>query len=184
MAHIDLGLDETRFPGITGLMAFRPETARPLNDLANVLLFEPNSLSRGDRELIAAYVSGLNECSFCRDSHSAFAAVQLPGGSELVSKVRADPGSAPISERMKALLRIAEAVRRSGRQVTEALVDQARAAGATDVEIHDAVLIAAAFCMFNRYVDGLGTLAGKDSSRYAAMAQHVAAVGYGATPAS
>jgi uncharacterized peroxidase-related enzyme len=184
VAHIDLGLDETRFPGITGLMAFRPETARPLNDLANVLLFEPNSLSRGERELSAAYVSGLNECSFCRDSHSAFAAAQLPGGSELVSKVRSDPESAPISNRMKALLHIAAAVQQGGRQVTGTLVDRARAAGATDVEIHDAVLIAAAFCMFNRYVDGLGTLAGKDSSRYAAMAERVAAVGYGATPAS
>jgi uncharacterized peroxidase-related enzyme len=180
LAHIDLGVDETQFPGIIGLMAFRPETARPLNELANVLLVQPNSLSRGDRELIAAYVSGLNQCSFCLDSHSAFAAAQLPGGQELVADVRRDPESAPISGKMKALLRIAAAVQLDGRRVTTALVEQARAVGATDAEIHDAVLIAAAFCMFNRYVDGLGTMAGPDGSGYAAMAQHIVAAGYGA----
>ncbi|SCG66352.1 peroxidase-related enzyme [Micromonospora siamensis] len=179
MAHIDLGVDETRFPGIVGLMAFRPETARPLNQLANVLLFEPNSLSRGDRELIAAYVSGLNECTFCCESHSAFAAAQLPDGSDLVTKVRSDPESAPVSEQMKALLAIAGAVQQGGRRVTTGLIDRARAAGATDVEIHDTVLIAAAFCMFNRYVDGLGTVAGRDSGAYAAAAQGVVAAGYG-----
>ncbi len=180
MAHIDLGIDETQLPGIIGLMAYRPETARPLNELANVLLVEPNSLSRGDRELIAAYVSSLNECTFCCESHSAFAAAQLPGGTELVAKVRSDAASAPISDRMKALLPIAAAVQQSGRQVTAALVDKAKAAGATDVEIHDTVLIAAAFCMFNRYVDGLGTLAGRDTSQYAVMAQLIVAAGYGA----
>ena len=184
LAHIDLGVDETQFPGITGLLAFRPETAGPLNELANALLFEPNSLSRGDRELIAAYVSSLNQCTFCCESHSAFAAVQLPGGSDLVAKVRSDPESAPFSDRVRALLRIAAAVQQGGRQVTGALVDQAKAAGATDVEIHDTVLIAAAFCMFNRYVDGLGTLAGQDSSQYAAAAQWVAAAGYGAVRAA
>jgi uncharacterized peroxidase-related enzyme len=184
VAHIALGVDETQLPGIIGLMAFRPETARPLNELANVLLVEPNSLSRGDRELIAAYVSDLNQCSFCCQSHSAFAAAQLPGGSDLVAKVRRDPEMAPISDRVKALLHIAAVVQLDGRRVTTALVDRARAAGATAVEIHDAVLIAAAFCMFNRYVDGLGTLAGQDSSRYAAMAQQVAAAGYGAVPAA
>jgi uncharacterized peroxidase-related enzyme len=180
MAHIELGVDETRFPGITGLMAYRPETARPLNELANALLVEPNSLSRGDRELIAAYVSSLNECTFCCESHSAFAAAQLPGGPDLVAKVRSDPESAPISERMRALLPIAAAVQQSGQQVTKAMVDRAKTAGATDVEIHDTVLIAAAFCMFNRYVDGLGTLAGRDTSQYAATAQLIVAAGYGA----
>jgi uncharacterized peroxidase-related enzyme len=180
VAHIDLGVDETRLPGVIGLMAYRPETARPLSDLANALLFEPNSLSRGDRELIAAYVSDLNECTFCSQSHSAFAAAQLPGGAELVAKVRCDPESAPISDRMKALLRIAAAVQLGGPQVTTAMVDRARAAGATDVEIHDAVLIAAVFCMFNRYVDGLGTMTGEYVNQLDMVAQVVVAAGYGA----
>jgi uncharacterized peroxidase-related enzyme len=182
VAYIELGVDETRLPGILGLIAYRPQTAGPLQDLVNVLLVAPNSLSRGDRELIAAYVSGLNECDFCRDSHSAFAAEQLKGGAALVADVHADPGSAPISTLMKALLPIAAAVQRGGRAVSPSLVSRAKAAGATDVEIHDTVLIAAAFCMFNRYVDGLGTQSEQDSSQYAAMAKLIATSGYDVSP--
>jgi alkylhydroperoxidase family enzyme len=80
MAYIDLGLDETRNPGITGLLAYRPETARPIEALADALLVAPGSLPRGERELIAAYVSARNDCTFCRNSHSAFAAAQLDAG--------------------------------------------------------------------------------------------------------
>jgi uncharacterized peroxidase-related enzyme len=180
MAHIDLGLDETQFPGITGPMRFRPETAKPLNDLAEVLLRAPNSLPAGERELIAAYVSGLNECDFCRDSHSAFAAAQLDAGMSLVEQVRADPDTAPISAKLRALLRIAAAVREDGRKVTPAMVDAARAEDATDVEIHDTVLIAAAFSMFNRYVDGLGTLLPDTPERYTETARRIVENGYGA----
>src|SRR5690349_16896041 len=168
MAHIDLGLDETQFPGIGGLMRYRPQTAKPLNELAEVLLRAPNSLTAGERELIAAYVSGLNECTFCCSSHSAFAAVQLDSGMDLVDAVRADLDTAPVSEKLRALLRIAGAVQADGRKVTPAMIDAARAEGATDLEIHDTVLIAAAFCMYNRYVDGLGTLAPGNPERYLA----------------
>ena len=178
MAHIDLALDETRFPGITGLMRFRPETAKPLNELAEVLLRAPNSLPAGERELIAAYVSGLNECDFCRNSHSAFAAAQLDAGMTVVEEVRANPETAPISAKLRALLRIAAAVRDDGREVTPKLVEAARAEGATDVEIHDTVLIAAAFCMFNRYVDGLGTLAPADPAGYTESARRIVEHGY------
>jgi uncharacterized peroxidase-related enzyme len=184
MAHIPLGLDERRFPGISGLMQYRPETAKPLNDLAEVLLRAPNSLSPGERELIAAYVSGLNECEFCCSSHSAFAAAQLEPGMTLVDQVRADLDGAPVSSKLRALLRIAGAVQADGRHVTTDLVEAARAAGATDVEIHDAVLIAAAFCMFNRYVDGLGTLVPDNPEYYKAAADRIVTVGYGRTLAS
>jgi uncharacterized peroxidase-related enzyme len=178
MAHIDLGVDETLFPGINGPMRFRPETAQPLNALAEALLRGPHTLSAGERELIAAYVSGLNECNFCCSSHSAFAAAQLDAGMPLVDQVRADLETAPVSAKLRALLRIAGAVREDGRKVTTALVADARAEGATDVEIHDTVLIAAAFCMYNRYVDGLGTLAPTDPQRYADSASRIAAHGY------
>lgn len=178
MAHIELGLDETRFPGIIGLMTFRPQTAGPLNQLAEVLLRGEHSLTAGERELIAAYVSGLNECEFCRDSHSAFAAAQLEPGMSLVLDVRTNPELAAISPKLKALLKIAGAVREDGRKVTTELVDAARAEGATDVEIHDTVLIAAAFCMFNRYVDGLGTLAAQHPDAYTQSAQRIVEVGY------
>ncbi|MGC4861053.1 carboxymuconolactone decarboxylase family protein [Micromonospora sp. DT41] len=179
MAHIDLGLDEKQFPGITGPMMYRPETAKPLNELAEVLLRAPHSLPAGERELIAAYVSGRNECTFCCSSHSAFAAAQLDEGMDLVDQVRADIDTAPISAKLRALLRIAGAVQISGRNVTSELVADARAEGATDLEIHDTVLIAAAFCMFNRYVDGLGTFAPIGQDAYAETTRRIIEVGYG-----
>jgi len=175
MAHIELIND---LPGVAGLFQYRPETAGPLNALAEVLLRGPNTLSRGERELIAAYVSGRNECLFCASSHSAFAAAQLPEGMPLVDQVRADPERAPISPKLRALLAIAGAVQRSGHDVTADLVTTARDAGASDVEIHDTVLIAAAFCMFNRYVDGLATFAPDDPAVYGAIAGRILTQGY------
>jgi uncharacterized peroxidase-related enzyme len=175
MAHIDL---PTSSPGIRGLFEFRPETAEPLSRLAEVLLRGDNTLERGERELIAAYVSSLNDCHFCTSSHAAFAALQLPEGWEVVDGVLHDPASAPVSDKMRGLLAIAGEVQRGGRAVTPATIAAAREVGATDVEIHDAVLIAAAFCMFNRYVDGLGTFAPADRADYVPMAERIVASGY------
>jgi uncharacterized peroxidase-related enzyme len=180
MPHIALNSAE---PGIRGLLRYRPETARPLSELAEVLLRGPSTLTRGERELIAAYVSALNDCRYCSSSHAASAAAQLPEGMALVERVRADPGSAPVPAKLKALLAIAAAVRHSGQDVTADHVAGARAAGATDMEIHDTVLIAAAFCMFNRYVDGLATIAPDDPALYAAGAQHLVRHGYLPPPA-
>ncbi|MGW1059041.1 carboxymuconolactone decarboxylase family protein [Micromonospora rubida] len=179
MAHIDLGLDEAEYPGITGLMRYRPETAVALNALAEALLHAPHpTLTAGERELIAAYVSGLNDCTFCCSSHSAFAAAQLDGGMPLVRQVRADLDAAEVSPKLRGLLRIAGAVQESGQKVSAELVDAARAEGATDLEIHDAVLIAGAFCMFNRYVDGLGTRLPEDPVAYEETAQRIKVGGY------
>lgn len=181
MAYIDLGLDETMVPGISGLMRYRPETAAPLNLLAETLLRAPHpTLTAGERELIAAYVSGLNECRFCCDSHSAFAAAQLPEGRPVVDAVRLDPQTAPISAKLRALLQIAAAVQQTGRKVTPDLVSAAKDEGATDIEVHDTVLIAAAFCMFNRYVDGLGTLPAADPVMYEHSARRIVEHGYAA----
>jgi uncharacterized peroxidase-related enzyme len=174
--HVSLGNDA---PGILSLFEYRPETAKPLCDLAEVLLRGPSSLTRGERELIASYVSTLNDCDFCASSHAAFAAAQLPEGMTLVDQVRADPASAPVPAKLGALLRIAAAVQRSGKDVRAA----AREAGATDLEIHDTVLIAAAFCLFNRYVDGLATTLPEDPAGYAAMAELIVSTGYGAASA-
>jgi uncharacterized peroxidase-related enzyme len=175
MPHITLNSDQ---PGIRGLLQYRPETGLPISELADVLLRGPSTLTRGERELIAAYVSGLNDCRYCSASHSATAAAQLPGGMEQVDLVRADPAAAPVSAKVKALLVIAAAVQRSGQDVTGADVAAARDAGATDLEIHDTVLIAAMFCMFNRYVDGLATVAPDDPAAYAAGAQRLVEYGY------
>ncbi|HXL89397.1 MAG TPA: peroxidase-related enzyme [Streptosporangiaceae bacterium] len=175
MPHITLNSDE---PGVRGLFLFRPETARPLNELVDVLLRAPSTLTPGERELIAAYVSGLNQCNYCCSAHSAFAAAQLPGGMPLVQEVRTDAAGAPVSAKLKALLEIAAAVQRSGQEVTEDAVAAARAQGATDLEIHDTVLIAAVFCMYNRYVDGLATVLPEDPGFYDERAQKIVAFGY------
>jgi uncharacterized peroxidase-related enzyme len=153
MPYIELGND---LPGLRSLVRYQPETGRLISEMAELLLRGPSTLERWERELIATHVSSLNECQFCASSHAAFTVAQLPGGLA-PEAIRADPAAAPVSAKLKALLDIAAAVQRSGRDVTTELVDRARTAGATDREIHDTVLIAAAFCMVNRYVDGLGT---------------------------
>lgn len=177
MPHIDL----PDAPGILAGMMFRPETAKPLNDLAEVLLRGDSTLSRGEREVIAAYVSQLNSCNFCHNSHATFAALQLEGGWDVVDQVMADPDQAPISPKLRALLAIAAQVQQSGRAVTPDTVQAAKDQGASDVEIHDTVLIAAAFCMFNRYVDGLGTVAPPTRADYEPMGQMIVSAGYAAS---
>jgi uncharacterized peroxidase-related enzyme len=174
MPHIALNNDQ---PGIRSLFFYRPETAEPLCQLVEVLLRGPSTLQRWERELIATHVSSLNECRYCSTTHAAFCAAQLPDGLDL-DAIRADPDGAPISAKLKALLTIATAVRQSGKQVTTELVDSARAVGATDLEVHDTVLIAAAFCMYNRYVDGLATIAPDDPSNYADRAARLVTDGY------
>lgn len=176
MAHIDLNND---LPGIRGLMAYRPETARPLNGLAEVLLRDDNNtLSRGERELIGTYVSYLNDCFFCQNVHGALAGYYLSCNVEQIDAFKTDFASSDLLPKMKALLAIAGSVQKSGKHVTKNQVDAARAEGATDREIHDTVLIAAAFCMFNRYVDGLATQAPQDRQFYVNRAPQRAAEGY------
>lgn len=165
-------------PGIRGAMAFRPETAKPLNELVEVLLFGPHTLSPGERELIATYVSYLNDCHYCQSIHGAIAAAHLEGNEDLVQRVKADFRHADVSEKLKALLIIAGKVQRGGKNVTAQDVEHARSLGATDLEIHDTVLIAAAFCMYNRYVDGLGTVQPRDEAMYRERGRMVARDGY------
>ena len=165
-------------PGIVSGFAFRPETAKPMRELAEVLLRGPSTLTSGEREMIATVVSNRNDCYFCQTSHRAAAAHHLGGNYELVDAVRADYLSAAVSAKLKALLTIATAVQKGGKSVTSADVESAREAGASDLEIHDTVLIAAAFCMFNRYVDGLATVTPTDQRQYDAMGARMAKEGY------
>jgi uncharacterized peroxidase-related enzyme len=165
-------------PGIRSALQFRPETAAPLLQLAEVLLRGPNTLTSGEREMIAAYVSSKNECRFCHSSHRAAAAHHLGGDYSVVDAVSADAQNAPVTAKLKALLAIAGKVQQGGTCVTAADIDRARAEGATDVEIHDTVLIAAAFCMYNRYVDGLATFTPTDDRVYDEMCRRMAQQGY------
>jgi uncharacterized peroxidase-related enzyme len=175
MPHIQL---PEGLPGIVSAFAFRPETAKPMRELAEVLLRGPNTLTSGEREMIAAFVSTRNDCYFCQTSHRAAAAHHLGGNYELVDDVRFDYPNAPDSDKLKALLAIAGSVQKGGKHVTEEQIAAARKAGATDREIHDTVLIAAAFSMYNRYVDGLATLTPTDPQQYDAMGAGMAAQGY------
>jgi uncharacterized peroxidase-related enzyme len=175
MAHINL---PEGLPGIRGPMAFRPETAKHLNELAEVLLRSENSLSRGERELIATYVSYLNDCFFCQNSHGGIAQHYLQCDMSFIDQVKEDFQSSSISDKLKALLRIAGSVQKGGKQVTPDQIEKARSLGATDREIHDTVLIAASFCMFNRYVDGLATWAPQDRSIYVERGKRRAEEGY------
>src|SRR5271170_6532374 len=175
MPHIAL---PENLPGITAGFAFRPETAKPMRELAEVLLRGPNSLTSGERELIATYVSSRNDCYFCQTSHGAAAAAHLGERAKLVEEVKKDYLNSGVSAKLKALLAIAGQVQQGGKNVTVEAVEYARDLGATDLEIHDTVLIAAAFCMYNRYVDGLATWQPRDLEMYASMGEHLARRGY------
>lgn len=176
MAHINLGNEE---PGIRGLMVYSSETAKPLNQLAEILLRDDNnSLTKGQRELIGAYVSYLNDCLFCQNVHGAMAGYYMQCDITEIEKMKADFNSSELTDKMKSLLSIAASVQKGGKYVTEQQINNAKSNGATDKEIHDTVLIAAAFCMFNRYVDGLNTWAPQDIQIYINRAPMRAAEGY------
>jgi uncharacterized peroxidase-related enzyme len=175
MPHIEL---PTGLPGIRGPMAYRPETSKPLNELVEVLLRGPSTLTRGERELIATYVSAENDCYYCQTVHGAIAAAHLNDNEDLVRSVKRDFLHADVSEKMKALLKVAGEVQKGGKYVKKEDVEHARRLGATDLEIHDTVLIAAAFCMYNRYVDGLATWQPQDPAMYSSMGEHLATHGY------
>jgi uncharacterized peroxidase-related enzyme len=176
MAYIDLQND---LPGIRGPMIYRPDTGVILNDLAEALLHdENNSLSRGDREMIGAYVSSENDCFFCQNVHGAMAQHYYQVDMPFIDSIKKDFQKAGISEKLKSLLVIAGSVQTSGKNVTQEQIDNAKKQGATDREIHDTVLIAAAFSMFNRYVDGLNTWAPQDRQVYVERAPMRAREGY------
>jgi uncharacterized peroxidase-related enzyme len=177
MAYISLP-EEDKLPGIRGLMAFRPETGAPMNALAEVLLRDDNnSLSKGERETIGAYVSYLNDCLFCQSVHGAAAECYL-GEPGFMKQIKQNYNETSISDKMKTLLSIAASVQKGGKFVTAEQIEAAKSASATDKEIHDTVLISAAFCMFNRYVDGLGTWAWTDPESYVSSGIRIRDQGY------
>jgi uncharacterized peroxidase-related enzyme len=175
MAHITL---PEGAPGIVGPMLAYPETEKHLSGLAEALLRGPSSLTPAEREVIGTFVSSANGCFFCANVHAATARHLLGTDAAVVDHVTADFQRAPISEKLKALLVIAGKVQQDGRRVTAEDVARARQEGADDKAIHDTVLIAAAFCMFNRYVDGLATWTPKDPAVYSLTGEKLARGGY------
>ena len=178
MAHISL---TEGLPGIRGPMVFSPETRKPLAELAQVLLTGPHTLTSAEREMIATYVSSQNDCFYCQSCHGSTAAQHLGGKDadyDFIAEMKRDFEATSLSPKMKALLNIAGRVQQGGKQVTTSDVDRARSEGATDKEIHDTVLIAAAFCMYNRYVDGLATWQPDNPVMYEEMGKRLAEDGY------
>jgi uncharacterized peroxidase-related enzyme len=178
MPHIPL---ESHLPGITGLLEYRKDSAQPIRELTQFLLRGPSTLSEGERELIATVVSNGNNCTFCTTAHTA-AADLLLGETETTKKIKKDITTAPVSQKLKALLIIASLVRESGKAVTKEAIERAKSEGATDLEIHDTVLIAALFCLYNRYVDGLATALPADASYYNTLADRLVHHGYTRLP--
>ncbi|MBS1934095.1 MAG: peroxidase-related enzyme [Bacteroidetes bacterium] len=168
---------EEHLPGITGLLEYRKDSAAPIRELTQILLRGPSSLTEGERELIATIVSSRNQCKFCTAAHTAAANVLL-GEGDTSEKVKQNISTAPVSSKMKALLMIAAQVQESGKSVTEASVQKAKEEGATDLEIHDTVLIAALFCLYNRYVDGLATVTPTGAEFYNNLGNRLKQHGY------
>jgi uncharacterized peroxidase-related enzyme len=178
MAHISL---TDGLPGIRGPMVFSPETTKPLSELAQVLLTGPNSLTPAEREMIATYVSSQNDCFYCQSCHGSTAAQHLGGNDadyDFIAAMKRDFESTSLSPKMKALLNIAGKAQLGGKNVMAFDVERARREGASDKEIHDTVLIAAAFCMFNRYVDGLATWQPDNPAMYREIGRQTAKQGY------
>lgn len=175
MAYIDV---PEGVPGIRSLVMFRPETGKSLYALAQVLLRGESPLTEAERELIAAYVSHRNDCMFCMSSHAAAARCLYGTEEGIVDDVLKDMQRSGVSDKMKALLTIAGKVQVLGKEVKPEDVLAARILGADDREIHDTVLIAATFSMFNRYVDGLASLTPTDAEEYKAMGVRMAEKGY------
>jgi len=167
-----------KLPGITGLLDYRKDTAFHIRHLTQILLRGESTLSEGERELIATVVSQGNACTFCTAAHTAIAEIFLDTDDSVVEKVKADINTSPVSNKMKALLKIAQATGKNGRLVTEEMVTEARKEGATDQELHDTVLIAALFSLYNRYVDGLASVTPSEPAFYHRLGKILKDKGY------
>ncbi len=172
---------EEHLPGITGLLEYDKAAAAPIRELTQILLRGESTLTEGERELIATVVSNGNQCKFCTAAHTAAADILLDENNT-TKAVKTNLATAPVSDKMKALLTIASMVRESGKAVTKEAIDKAKAEGATDIEIHDTVLIAALFCLYNRYVDGLATVTPTNPQFYEGLGERLQKHGYNRLP--
>jgi uncharacterized peroxidase-related enzyme len=174
MPHISL---EEHLPGITGLLEYRLDTAYPIRDLTQILLRGPSTLTQAERELIATVVSAGNQCQFCTAAHTAAADILL-GENNTSEMVKNELAEAPVSDKMKVLLEIAKKVQVSGKNVSTELIQKAKSLEASDLEIHDTVLIAALFCLYNKYVDGLASVTPTDPAYYQTLGNKIVNQGY------
>jgi uncharacterized peroxidase-related enzyme len=174
-------------PGILAAIRLTPGLGVHLRGLADELLvqdFPGATISRAEREMLATAVSAANDCFYCMDSHGAFATavLEMLGQSDRapIIDMLKKGSSDGLDAKMQALLHIARTVRRSGLELRAADVEAALAAGASDADVQLAVLIAAAFSMYNRMVDGFRAKTPPSAEAYRARADEIAAHGYSA----
>ena len=177
-------------PGILTALRLTPNLGIHLRGLADELLvndFRGATIVRAEREMLATAVSAANDCFFCMDSHAAHATALL----EVTGRTDLEPlletvkvgSSEGFDDKMRALLHIARTVQREPRRLSAADVATAHAAGATDADVQLAVLIAAAFSMYNRMVEGFRARTPPTTEMYGDRAAEIAANGYSAPPA-
>ncbi|MES0175378.1 carboxymuconolactone decarboxylase family protein [Mesorhizobium sp. M0006] len=175
------------FPGILAAMMISPDLASVLRSLADTLLVKPfpgATLTRSDRELIATAVSAGNDCFYCMDTHAAFAEALLQHEGCGASRSRDLTDDLKLglltglSAKMRYLIRIALIVRDSGRKLASRNVAAAIQSGASNADVQLAVLIASAFCMYNRMVDGFRARTPSDPAVFQERAQQIAVFGY------
>jgi uncharacterized peroxidase-related enzyme len=178
-------------PGIGAAMRLTPGLGIHLRGLADELLvhdYPGATLRRFEREMLATAVSAANDCFFCMDSHGAFATALLErhGATELTPLIDVVKGGASdgFDPKMRALLHIARTVRKDPLELTAEDVEAALRAGGTDADVQLAVLIASAFSMYNRLVDGLRARTPAATEAYHARAGEIADNGYSAPPAT
>ncbi|MBK9108851.1 MAG: peroxidase-related enzyme [Saprospiraceae bacterium] len=180
MAYIEL---EKHLPGITGLLEYRQDTAQAIRDLTEILMCGPSSLTKAEREIIATFVSSKNKCTFCTAAHAAVVDALLDESLTCAAVIE-NYNTAPISPKLKALLVIAEKVQQNGKLVTESDILRAKELAATDLEIHDTVLISALFCLYNKYVDGLSTYTPVNPEFYQKLGEKIKDHGYHRVPSA
>lgn len=155
-------------------MALTPGLGLHLRGLADELLvkdFPGASITRAEREMLASAVSSANDCFFCMDSHNAFAC-------DLLSRAKTSMEVVGARAKFQALQAIALTVRASARELGREDIERAKSAGATDGDVQLAVLIASAFSMYNRMVDGLRARTPEHERAYEARASEIADRGY------
>ncbi|MDP3461932.1 MAG: hypothetical protein Q8S18_03985 [Bacteroidales bacterium] len=140
---------------LPALMRFKASSASILSSVGHALVKGPAELSHTDREMLSAYVSMLNECDACFDSPASNGNGQMNGKDKTMASVMDKVSGTPVTEKMKSLLTFANKVQQNGKLVSKDDIDTARKNGASDEDIHDTMIISAAFCMYNRYIDGL-----------------------------
>jgi uncharacterized peroxidase-related enzyme len=176
-------------PGILTAIRLTPGLGIHLRGLADELLvndFPGATISRAQREMLATAVSAENDCFYCMDSHGSFATALLEGSGAtelvpLVDEIKLG-SSEGFDDKMRALLHVARTVRREPRDLTADDVQAAHAAGAADADIQLAVLIASAFSMYNRMVEGFRARTMPSADAYRARAAEIAANGYSVPP--